>query len=889
MKKLFTIAVLSMLALGMNAQEKKSWNFAEGLSEETIANLNADATNWSSNGTDGENNTNNWKNNTKQSADTYWMANGQVIEELRGLKFDIGKNTSNSIHVATTKIRLTRKSTKITFPKLANGQKITIVGRSANGTATNRGIAPVQSYLVFQEEESSPQYNGACIFVGNQVEGSEGTYTFVWKVVTEETDSVDVQFQLTPDAGIDFTLFQIDNGDGPDVEEAQPVAYLYSGDTSSDYAYAYLSGAGDKFALTEIDVTNTTADTDSLRKFQGVVISPTIGADNAYLNTIKQTIAYVPVLNFNPNLYEAWGYGQAVPTQQSIMRVIAKNSAIFEGFDLETTEGAVDLLTDGGVTGVKLGEYFAKDDTIATLPVDLDNNIEEVAMHMHNAKRNAYLLLPLTLADMEIANQDVISQLIPQALQAVISTKKDIVPVSTPVITPKLENGYTTVTITAANSKAIYYTIDGSDPTIESTRYEGAFTLTDSVLVKAFATGDGYTDSKIAEKGISIKVQAKQPTITLAREAGKTTITLSTDDPDVSIYFNFNGAKTSALSQVYTEPIVINEIATISTLAEGGNFLPSEIATKFIGIDGIDKNNIRLDTLSHFDANQTDWFINDPEVSGEASPKASAYYFWGKTAWSYYSSEVDHEETLKDITGNDSIVYYYKPDPEALKVINPLNENGWVLKSQGQVLTGELQLAPDAGVGNGATGRFAEEAIDLIGTPSKGVITFGAKNSNEPYTARIETTAKLAGPFDVIVYCGNGNNSGAGVLEIQTSADGETWTTLDTLKMASTQRYIKRTRASYNETAEVFVRVAQVSGGTKAQVYDIFVMNNGEYSQQYDEEALGITNVQPEGDVVRTEIFSLSGTRMANSGRGMLIIRKTYANGAVVTRKAISK
>ena len=44
-----------------------------------------------------------------------------------------------------------------------------------------------------------------------------------------------------------------------------------------------------------------------------------------------------------------------------------------------------------------------------------------------------------------------------------------------------------------------------------------------------------------------------------------------------------------------------------------------------------------------------------------------------------------------------------------------------------------------------------------------------------------------------------------------------------------------------------------------------------------------------ESTILRTEIFSLDGTRMAKHGRGMLIIRKTYANGTVVTQKAIRK
>ncbi|MBQ4296044.1 MAG: hypothetical protein II755_10725, partial [Prevotella sp.] len=62
MRKLFTLSMLLMFVMGMSAQVKKSWDFTAGLSDETIENLNADATHWASNGTDADGNTNNWKN-----------------------------------------------------------------------------------------------------------------------------------------------------------------------------------------------------------------------------------------------------------------------------------------------------------------------------------------------------------------------------------------------------------------------------------------------------------------------------------------------------------------------------------------------------------------------------------------------------------------------------------------------------------------------------------------------------------------------------------------------------------------------------------------------------------------------------------------------------------
>ena len=355
-----SFVALALTILTANAQFKKSWDFTKGLSDETIANLKADGSHWAENGNDADGNVNNWKNVGKPATDSYLTANGTVIPELEGLYFDIGSNKDNSIHIATTKLRLTRKGTKITFPKLANGQKITFVGRSANSTATNRGIAPVQDYIKFVEGE---QTDGQSIFIGGGVEGSLGTYTFVYQVVTESTDSVDVQFQLTPDAGIDFTLFQIDEGDAPEVEEAKNVAYIYSGEDPSidDYAYIYVSSLD---GVTPTIIKGSDEITlDSLQAYDLVVVSPTVQPTDAIVPVLKSAIAYEPMLNLNASLYEAWGLGSAVESETGTATVNNTEHPLFENIDL--SEG-LQMLDGGNITGVNLSDYFAADDIIAT-------------------------------------------------------------------------------------------------------------------------------------------------------------------------------------------------------------------------------------------------------------------------------------------------------------------------------------------------------------------------------------------------------------------------------------------------------------------------------------------------------------------------------------------
>ena len=861
------MALSLLMSLNVDAQFRKTWDFSKGYSAETKANLNADP-NWVSNRTDantGE--TTGWKDNAKMSGEL--MANGVVIEELRGINFSTSglQNNGNYLLDPTT-IRVARKKQAFSLPKLAAGQKVTIVAKSANGTAMDRGFKGNDN----MEYIDGPA-NGIC-------PGPDGLCTLVWQVKADVVDSVDITIS-TDMGGLDIQSIVIDDGDEPDVENAKKVAYIADAATiDADMAYIFLS-ATDGVELTQVDpVADITL--DSLQYYDAIVVAPSVAANAGIVPTLKSAIAYEPVLNMNAAMYEAWGYGKPVATSETSVTVPAEmaDNALFA--DLDVTSG-LELLTDGGITGVSLGEYFANDAVLATAG-------EAVAVHQHNKDRNTYLFLPYTEEGLAAANQDVLSVLLGNAVKMVAKTKKAIVATGAPVITKENKDGETTVTISTTNADAsIYYTTDSSEPTTASTLYTEPFTLTEACTVKAIATLDGYLQSNTTSLDIDIMSQAATPVISIEKNADNSVVTLTCATEGAEIYYSYGVVTDKAKAQKYGEPITLKaEPTEIYAFAVAEGYVQSGLASDYVAINSLNAQTIRIDTLTHFDANQTDWFVDNSENGGTGSE--SAYYYWGKNAWKYYSDEVDHTETVKDSQGNDSIVYYYKPDPAAVRVINPNTPNGWILKSAGQVLTGELKLGAEKAVGNGATGRFAETAEDMIGgTPTTGCITFGGKTSGEPYTASIETTEKYAAPFDVVTYVGNGNNGNPGNLEIQVSANGEAWDSIGTVSMASTQRYYKKTRVSCDKTGEYFVRVWQKSGSTKAQVYDIYVLNNGENSKKYDASTVGIDNVGGSDELVRDEIFSVNGVRLNTLGKGINIIRKHYADGTVKTVKVMVK
>ncbi|MHB9116106.1 MAG: DUF7402 domain-containing protein, partial [Thermoleophilia bacterium] len=86
----------------------------------------------------------------------------------------------------------------------------------------------------------------------------------------------------------------------------------------------------------------------------------------------------------------------------------------------------------------------------------------------------------------------------------------------TPTITPNGGSFEGSVEVTLASTTpeaVIHYTLDGSDPTLDSPVYGGPFSLTASATVKALAEATGYRPSGVASAGFTV-VPYPQPTVT---------------------------------------------------------------------------------------------------------------------------------------------------------------------------------------------------------------------------------------------------------------------------------------------------------------------------------------------------------------------------------------
>ena len=884
MKKFFTLTMLLVMALTVNAQDvtyRKSWDFTKW-SPTTVANLQAEAAKGASAGAwsdlekaDGSAVTNDiakdncfWQVTASGADGITLTANDEVISELDGLTFNNTSARSLAIAVnygdcssangagfgpyhGSSYLWLgSNKKTYFMIPHVAPGTTIKM-GIESHKLTDARGVELYVGKGTSGTKLLDP--NGVTVAIPTEYQDLE------WLVPEDLTDTpnedgtFDIQVYNTN--GCHVYYITVGDGDQPTVEEAKKVAYLYNGDLESDWAHIFLAGMTDKIELTDIAM-ETSPTLETLSDYEAVVIAPSV--EDA--SSLKDLIAFIPVVNLTASNYATLGKGGINRlTDTSIMTITDTENAIFEGF-----EEAIEY--NDVINGVLLDGYFANDAVLAKAG-------DVTAIHTHNPGRNAYYLVPA-----ENASDDVYITLIPNTVLAAAKTKRDVTAVGTPNISIKQEDGQSVVTITAANSTAIYYTLNEAEPTIESTLYTEPFTVTEACTVKAFAIGDGYTDSQVAEKAVTIATKAAAPVFTLSRENGKTTVTLTSATEGVDIYYNFAGQSTTTASVKYSVPFEVTTPCTVTAFANAAEgILASDVVEQFIGVDGINKDNIRWDVVAHFNANADNWSGKGQQTDESGAIINANYFFtWGKNAGTYWDEtsekvqKVDEDgDLVYDEEGNPVMVYTKTLAPETYEA------DGWLLKSIGQVMTWEkLNLGWNIG---DTSMRNPDTAEDVIGVNdeegiTENALTFGKQPSDGPFNASLETTAKIAGPFDVVLYAGNGNDGETPTMQIETSTDGENWTKLGDVAFSLIKRNWKKTVLSFEENSEVYVRLLHTAAKSSAQIYDIYVMNNGEKSKQYSEETMGVSEVKADQRSKVAGIYSINGVRLQQLQRGLNIV-----------------
>ena len=130
-----------------------------------------------------------------------------------------------------------------------------------------------------------------------------------------------------------------------------------------------------------------------------------------------------------------------------------------------------------------------------------------------------------------------------------------------------------TVKVTQTEGTTIYYTLDGTIPTTESTVYTTPVQVVENGTLKAMAMNQKLFTSEVASYDVDW-FKAATPVLTLSGN----TLTMSCTTPDAVIYYEYDEAPTTK-SAVYSAPITLVDNRMVYAMAVKNNFHDSEVAT----------------------------------------------------------------------------------------------------------------------------------------------------------------------------------------------------------------------------------------------------------------------------------------------------------------------
>jgi hypothetical protein len=159
---------------------------------------------------------------------------------------------------------------------------------------------------------------------------------------------------------------------------------------------------------------------------------------------------------------------------------------------------------------------------------------------------------------------------------------------ATPTFTPQAGTYASAQSVTIASvtpSATIYYTTNGTTPTVSSAVYSGPIAVSSSETIEAIATANGLSNSSVATAAYTIDVtatsQAATPTFTpqAGAYASAQSVTIASATPSATIYYTTNGTTPTTSSAVYIGPITVSSTETLEAIASANGSTNSSVAT----------------------------------------------------------------------------------------------------------------------------------------------------------------------------------------------------------------------------------------------------------------------------------------------------------------------
>jgi hypothetical protein len=175
--------------------------------------------------------------------------------------------------------------------------------------------------------------------------------------------------------------------------------------------------------------------------------------------------------------------------------------------------------------------------------------------------------------------------LVPNTVSTAVSVLLGAGPTSqvtpTPVLNPAGGSFPLSVQVTITDSvatAAIYYTTDGSTPTLSSTRYTGPITVTKTTTIKAIAQAAGFQTSGVTSGTYTIQVAPPTFSPPGGTYGAPQSVTL-TATSGATIYYTTDGSTPTTASTLYTAAISVTRSMTIKAMATASGMANSSVAS----------------------------------------------------------------------------------------------------------------------------------------------------------------------------------------------------------------------------------------------------------------------------------------------------------------------
>jgi fibro-slime domain-containing protein len=166
-----------------------------------------------------------------------------------------------------------------------------------------------------------------------------------------------------------------------------------------------------------------------------------------------------------------------------------------------------------------------------------------------------------------------------------ISTTLELEPLLSKPVVPKGDffEGQTSIILShPALGAVLYYTTDGSTPTINSLKYTGPILLSDNTTLKVIAVRPGYRNSDVVtevfKKMETVATPKANPPGQIFVDPIQVTLTVAT--AGAVIRYTIDGAVPSATSPIYTGPLTFTVTTTLQAKAFLANWVSSAVLSE---------------------------------------------------------------------------------------------------------------------------------------------------------------------------------------------------------------------------------------------------------------------------------------------------------------------